>query len=120
MSKSCASRLKVGQRIIEVNSQSLLGASHQEAVAALRSAGNSLHILVCDGFDDKATESHEDSDNGKALEVSIGQPPAAEQLQENKPATAAETMQEKVRRCKIAVCGTACTYQSYLSRVALR
>ena len=43
-------RLKVGQRIIEVNGQSLLGASHQEAVNALRAAGNSLHILICDGY----------------------------------------------------------------------
>ena len=44
--------LKVGQRIIEVNGQSLLGATHQEAVTALRAAGDSIHLLLCDGFDD--------------------------------------------------------------------
>ena len=43
-------RLKVGQRIIEVNGQSLLGATHEEAVKALRSGEGSLHILVCDGY----------------------------------------------------------------------
>ena len=44
--------LLVGQRIIEVNGQSLLGASHQEAVTALRNAGDSIHLLLCDVFDD--------------------------------------------------------------------
>ena len=44
--------LYVGQRIIEVNGQSLLGATHQEAVSALRNAGDSIHLLLCDGFDD--------------------------------------------------------------------
>lgn len=44
--------LHVGQRIIEVNGQSLLGATHQEAVSALRSAGDSIHLLLCHGFDD--------------------------------------------------------------------
>lgn len=43
--------LKVGQLIIEVNGQSLLGATHQEAVRALRSVGDRLVIMVCDGFD---------------------------------------------------------------------
>ncbi|KAK3780634.1 hypothetical protein RRG08_044858 [Elysia crispata] len=41
-------RLKPGQRILEVNGQSLLGSSHQEAVRALRSIGDKLTILVCD------------------------------------------------------------------------
>ncbi|XP_052234956.1 protein scribble homolog isoform X4 [Dreissena polymorpha] len=45
------SRLKVGQRILEVNGQSLLGATHQEAVRALRSVGDRLVIMICDGFD---------------------------------------------------------------------
>lgn len=43
----CASNyedLKVGQRIIEVNGQSLLGASHQEAVVALRNVENSIQV----------------------------------------------------------------------------
>lgn len=41
--------LKVGQLIIEVNGQSLLGATHQEAVRALRSVGDRLVIMVCEG-----------------------------------------------------------------------
>ena len=41
---------QVGQRIIEVNGQSLLGASHQEAVNTLRTAGDTIRLLVCDGF----------------------------------------------------------------------
>lgn len=44
-------RLRVGQRILEVNGQSLLGSSHQEAVRALRSVGDRLVIMICDGFD---------------------------------------------------------------------
>ncbi|KAM8966326.1 protein scribble homolog [Pelodytes ibericus] len=44
-------RLKVGMRILEVNQQSLLGMTHTEAVQALRSVGDTLLILVCDGFD---------------------------------------------------------------------
>merc|ERR1719266_2167758 len=44
------SGIKVGQRIIEVNGQSLLGATHQEAVAILRNAGDQIKLLVCDGF----------------------------------------------------------------------
>ena len=44
-------RLRVGQRILEVNGQSLLGGSHQEAVRALRSVGDKLVIMICDGFD---------------------------------------------------------------------
>ncbi|KAK7489162.1 hypothetical protein BaRGS_00019540, partial [Batillaria attramentaria] len=42
-------RLKAGLRILEVNGQSLLGASHQEAVRALRSVSDRMVILVCDG-----------------------------------------------------------------------
>jgi protein scribble len=56
----CASanpELSVGQRIIEVNGQSLLGATHAEAVGALRNAGNSIQLLVCDGWNsDKSIE----------------------------------------------------------------
>ena len=40
----------MGQRIIEVNGQSLLGASHNEAVSALREAGECIQLLVCDGW----------------------------------------------------------------------
>ncbi|XP_055300027.1 protein lap4-like isoform X19 [Sitodiplosis mosellana] len=44
-------RLKVGMRILEVNGTSLLGATHQEAVNALREAGNEIRIIVCKGYD---------------------------------------------------------------------
>ncbi|KAM9308911.1 protein scribble homolog [Gastrophryne carolinensis] len=44
-------RLKVGMRILEVNQQSLLGMTHTEAVQALRGVGDTLLMLVCDGFD---------------------------------------------------------------------
>jgi len=43
-------RIKMGQRLIEVNGQSLLGAAHQEAVSVLRNAGDNIRMLVCDGF----------------------------------------------------------------------
>jgi len=48
------SGIYVGQRIIEVNGQSLLGATHQEAVNILRNAGDEIKLLVCDGFDPAA------------------------------------------------------------------
>ncbi|XP_006821778.1 protein scribble homolog [Saccoglossus kowalevskii] len=52
-------RLKVGMRILEVNNQSLLGATHAEAVRSLRSAGEKLIVLVCDGYDPiKVAELH--------------------------------------------------------------
>lgn len=38
-------------RILEVNGTSLLGATHQEAVNALRAAGNDIQIIVCKGYD---------------------------------------------------------------------
>ncbi|XP_045633261.1 protein scribble homolog isoform X5 [Ursus americanus] len=44
-------RLRVGQRLLEVNQQSLLGLTHGEAVQLLRAVGDSLTVLVCDGFD---------------------------------------------------------------------
>ncbi len=44
-------RLRPGMRIIEVNDVSLLGATHQEAVHALRNAGNKIVLLVCDGYE---------------------------------------------------------------------
>ncbi|XP_041968103.1 protein lap4 isoform X23 [Aricia agestis] len=44
-------RLKVGMRLLEVNGVSLLGASHAEAVNALRSATRApLHLVVCHGY----------------------------------------------------------------------
>ncbi|XP_059220080.1 protein lap4 isoform X12 [Stomoxys calcitrans] len=44
-------RLKVGMRLLEVNGNSLLGASHQDAVNVLRAAGNDIHLVVCKGYD---------------------------------------------------------------------
>ncbi|XP_078542735.1 protein scribble homolog isoform X20 [Lissotriton helveticus] len=57
------SRLRVGMRILEVNHQSLLGMTHTEAVQILRSVGDTLLVLVCDGFDPRAAA---------AIEVSPG------------------------------------------------
>lgn len=44
-------RLRVGMRILEVNGQSLLGATHQEAVDGLRLSANRLNMVVCKGFE---------------------------------------------------------------------
>ncbi|KAK5615604.1 hypothetical protein CRENBAI_024840 [Crenichthys baileyi] len=44
-------RLQIGMRILEVNNHSLLGMTHTEAVRVLRAVGDSLVMLVCDGFD---------------------------------------------------------------------
>lgn len=44
-------RLRVGMRILEVNGQSLLGATHQEAVDCLRLSGSQLNMVVCKGFE---------------------------------------------------------------------
>lgn len=44
-------RLRAGMRLIEVNGKSLLGATHQEAVNALRTCGNTISIVVCKGYD---------------------------------------------------------------------
>ncbi|XP_053678019.1 protein lap4-like [Anopheles nili] len=44
-------RLRVGMRILEVNGLSLLGATHQEAVDALRASGSKLHLVVCKGYE---------------------------------------------------------------------
>lgn len=43
--------LRVGMRLIEVNGKSLLGATHQEAVNALRNCGNTISLVVCKGYD---------------------------------------------------------------------
>uniref|UniRef100_A0A8C5BLG3 Scribble planar cell polarity protein n=1 Tax=Gadus morhua TaxID=8049 RepID=A0A8C5BLG3_GADMO len=44
-------RLQVGMRILEVSNHSLLGMTHTEAVRVLRAVGDTLVMLVCDGFD---------------------------------------------------------------------
>ena len=38
-------------RLLEVNGISLLGASHQEAVNSLRTSGDVIHLLICEGYD---------------------------------------------------------------------
>ena len=84
----CASKmdkLKVGQRIIEVNYQSLLGASHTEAVNALRSAGDSIHLLLCDGFNDPA-----DPAGLPAIQNGSGGKNAAEADQPPRPSSSAQ------------------------------
>ncbi len=43
-------KLEVGQRILEVDTHSLLGASHVEAVHILRQTENTVRLLVCDGY----------------------------------------------------------------------
>ncbi|KAF2368896.1 PDZ domain [Trinorchestia longiramus] len=44
-------RLRVGQRILEFNESSLLGCTHDEAVTTMRSAGTTIRLVVCDGYD---------------------------------------------------------------------
>lgn len=43
--------LKAGMRLLEVNDESLLGCTQDEAADALRNAGANVRLLVCDGFD---------------------------------------------------------------------
>ncbi|RXG73185.1 Discs large-like protein 1-like protein, partial [Armadillidium vulgare] len=44
-------RLKVGKRVLEVDEHSLLGVTHEEAVSIMRSAGPTIRLVVCDGYD---------------------------------------------------------------------
>lgn len=41
----------MGMRILEVNDDSLLGCTKEEAAALMRRTGSDVHLLVCDGFD---------------------------------------------------------------------
>lgn len=74
--------LIVGQRIIEVNGQSLLGATHSEAVNAMRETGNSIHLIVCDGWNNSVKAIQ----NGRAEETTSSmmdeQPPRPDSAQE--------------------------------------
>lgn len=45
-----ASSLSVGTRILEVNDESLLGCSQEEAARILRHSGTIVRLLVCDAF----------------------------------------------------------------------
>ena len=63
-------RLQVGMRILEVNNHSLLGMTHTEAVRVLRAVGDTLGMLVCDGFDPQKVAAvevrrHEQSDSNR-------------------------------------------------------
>ncbi|XP_055333502.1 protein scribble homolog isoform X2 [Paramacrobiotus metropolitanus] len=53
-------RLKAGMRILEVNGESLLGCSHEDAVKVLRHtterASDKLYIMVCRGYDPAQSE----------------------------------------------------------------
>ena len=44
-------RLQVGQRILEVNGHSLMGASHVTAVRIMKDVQEELVLVVCNGFD---------------------------------------------------------------------
>ncbi|XP_026305518.1 protein scribble homolog isoform X3 [Piliocolobus tephrosceles] len=57
-------RLRVGLRLLEVNQQSLLGLTHGEAVQLLRGVGDTLTVLVCDGFDASSSAALEGSAAG--------------------------------------------------------
>ncbi len=46
-------RLPVGTRILQVNSQSLLGKTHEEALLILHSVVDRMNLLCCHGYDPK-------------------------------------------------------------------
>jgi protein scribble len=51
--------LHIGQRILQINSQSLLGATHIEARQAFHEVIDRLSLLVCKGYDPSLAELHE-------------------------------------------------------------
>ena len=53
----CAT-FQVGLRLLEVNDSSLLGISHDEAVAVMRSAGSTIRLVVCEGYDYSLVSNH--------------------------------------------------------------
>lgn len=62
-------RLQVGMRILEVGNHSLLGMTHTEAVRVLRSTGDTLMLLVCDGFDPRTVTGIEVSTDANLDEI---------------------------------------------------
>ncbi|CAH0673999.1 unnamed protein product [Spodoptera exigua] len=83
-------RLKVGMRLLEVNGVSLLGATHNEAVNALRSATNApLHLVVCYGYTrpEKITTGSESgtADTGGSLSHSTSSLDRDEPLHQHQP-----------------------------------
>ena len=65
----------MGQRIIEVNGQSLLGASHNEAVSSLREAGECIQLLVCDGWNTPTPGTPEPNLASTGYDIDAIQPP---------------------------------------------
>lgn len=49
-------RLKPGMRILEVNGESVLGCSHEDAVNALRRTTDTLYIVICAGYNPEQAE----------------------------------------------------------------
>lgn len=43
-------------RLLEVNGRSLLGATHQEAVNTLRASGDTIQLVVCQGYERSEVE----------------------------------------------------------------
>ncbi|XP_054720179.1 protein scribble homolog [Uloborus diversus] len=63
-------RLSHGMRIVEVNGISLLGATYQEAITALRTACDSVRLIVCDGYN--VTETREaNGDDSEPIKMSF-------------------------------------------------
>uniref|UniRef100_A0A131XJU5 Putative leucine rich domain-containing protein n=1 Tax=Hyalomma excavatum TaxID=257692 RepID=A0A131XJU5_9ACAR len=62
-------RLKPGMRIVEVNGLSLLGATHQEAVNILRTAGDTIRLVVCDGYNAATTPGGDSPGQGDSLKA---------------------------------------------------
>jgi len=86
-------RIKVGQRIIEVNGQSLLGATHQEAVNILRNAGDEIKLLVCDGFNPLLVPNSEDTVTTNAVtEVKADELNSSSSSAENEPNDSNQTV----------------------------
>ncbi|KAI0216998.1 Scribble [Lamellibrachia satsuma] len=63
--------LKVGDRLLEINGQSLLGATYQEAVRVLRMAADPMTMLVCDGFSPSCIERSLSKQIGRPLQASL-------------------------------------------------
>ena len=71
----------------EVNGQSLLGATHSEAVKAMRETGNSIHLIVCDGWNSASSSQNSNIQNGQseldsAVDQTDEQPPRPNSAQE--------------------------------------
>lgn len=49
-------RLSVGMRILQVNSVSMLGKTHEEAMKVLQGVVDRINLLVCHGYDPSALQ----------------------------------------------------------------